>query len=447
MKARLLLVFCFIAACVFFPLTVEASDVEIRVGLTRNFNNRTSVEVRNTRIIVGYGTPNGFLPVGDVLPGGSFTVTLSGGVLTIQGTGGTSYRFTNLGAPQIKAVPGDFILLESSSYRGRIEFRISGSNFTAINVISIEEYLYGVLPSEMPHSWHMQALMAQAVAARTFAYNRVVTAGHSARGFDICDSTHCQLYEGTAREHANTTQAVRNTSGLMLFHGGRPIMANYFSSSGGATENSEDVWFEARPYLRSVPEIYEVEPLIWTRSVTWAQLTYAANRIGANIGSVIGFQISGTNINGRVTEITLHGTNGTRSLIRDPLRTFFSPIGGALPSRWFKLDGDVVEPSIVSVTDGISVFDAPLNQLFVLNAQGYLEAIQTGFAYDGEVSSQLHDTHTVLKGGDGITIHGRGWGHGVGMSQRGAYGMARLGFGFMEILRHYYTGVEIRRLN
>ena len=447
MKVRIVIVFCFLFAGFLMPLSVCASDVELRVGLTRNFNNRTSIEIRNTRLVVGYGTPNGFHSVGELSSAAGFTVSLNAGVLTIWGQGGDSHRFSALGAPQIMAHSGDFILLESSSYRGRIEFRQSGASFTAINVISIEEYLYGVLPSEMPHTWHMQALMAQAVAARTFAFNRIVTAGHSARGFDICDSTHCQLYEGTAREHNNTTQAVRNTHGLMLFHGGNTIMANYFSSSGGATENSEDIWFEARPYLRSVVEIYEVDPLIWTRSVTWTQMTYGANRINANIGTVVGFSISGTNVNGRVTEITLHGTTGTRALTRDALRTFFSPIGGSLPSRMFTVEGQVTEPSLVYVTDGFLVFDAPLSDFFVLGAEGSMETVLTGFAYDGRVNVPLHEAHVKLSGGDGITIHGRGWGHGVGMSQRGAYGMARLGFGFREILAHYYTGVEIRRLH
>ena len=446
MKNKFLCVIGFVLVAMLMPIVVFASDpTYIRVGLTRSFGNVASIEVQNTRLMVGYGTDFGFLPIREVSSAGGFTVQLSGGQVVLISGNAVAYTFTGMGGAQVQAPAGEFILLGTSSYRGTIEFRPGGGNITAINVISLEQYLYGVLPAEMPPSWHIEALKAQAVAARTFAFNRLGGSGHAASGFDICDSTNCQVYDGTAREHENTTRAVRETDGLMLFHGGRTILANYFSSSGGATDNSEDVWFEARPYLRSVNEIHEHEPMLWTRSLTWAELTYAAGRAGANIGTVTGISVSSVGVSGRATELTLHGTNGTWSVSREPIRNFFGPIGGNLPSRNFTIYGGLPATPPVVATDGFQSISSQVNALVVHDVRGGTGNVHMGYIFDGVSMRRVDFTPTIVSGGAGITINGRGWGHGVGMSQRGAEGMARMGFGFREILMHYYTGVEIRR--
>ena len=447
MKNKFLCVVGIMLVALLVPVVVFASGpTYIRVGLTRNFANVGLIEVHNTRLMVGYGTDFGFLSSREVSSAVGFTVRVAGGRVVLQAGNDIVYTFTGLGGAQIEALAGDFILLGSSSYRGVIEFWPSGGNITAINVISLEEYLYGVLPAEMPPSWHIEALKAQAVAARTFAYNRIGRGGHVANGFDICDSTHCQVYDGTAREHENTTRAVRETDGLMLFHDGRTILANYFSSSGGSTDNSEDVWFEARPYLRSVNEIHEHEPMVWTRSFTWSELTYAAGRAGANIGTVTGISVSAIGAaSGRATELTLHGTGGTWSVSREPIRNFFGPIGGNLPSRNFTILGGLPSTPVVAATDGVTFASAQVGSLTVYDVRGGAGNVHMGYIFDGVTMRRVDFTPVVVSGGTGITIDGRGWGHGVGMSQRGAEGMARLGFSFREILTHYYTGVEIRR--
>ena len=441
MRNKLLCVVGFMLVALLVPMVVIASSpTYIRVGLTRNFGSVESIEVQNARLVVGYGMDFGFLPVREVSSVSGFTVRSVGSQVVLQVGNETAYAFTGLGGAQIEAMAGEFILLGPSSYRGVIEFRPSGGTVTAINVINLEEYLYGVLPAEMPPSWHIEALKAQAVAARTFAFNRLGGGGHAASGFDICDSTHCQVYDGTAREHENTTRAVRETNGLMLFHDGRTISANYFSSSGGVTDNSEDVWFEARPYLRSVREIHEHEPLVWTRSFSWDELTYAAYRAGANIGIVSNITVSAVGASGRAMEITLFGTGGTWTVSREPIRNFFRPIGGDLPSRNFAITDGLPSTNIVTVTDGVQTSSAPISSFEVVGAGRF----QTGYVFDG-INMRFVDSAPTSVIGTGITINGRGWGHGVGMSQRGAEGMARLGFSFKEILLHYYTGVEIRR--
>ena len=446
MRNKFLCVIGFMMVAVLMPVVALASSpTYIRVGLTRNFGNVERIEVQNTRLMVGYGTDFGFLPIREVSSAVGFTVQMSGGQVVLMSGNAIVHAFTGMGGAQVQAFAGEFILLGTGSYRGTMEFRPSGVGITAINVINLEQYLYGVLPAEMSPSWHIEALKAQAVAARTFAFNRIAGSGHAASGFDICDSTHCQVYDGTAREHENTNRAVRETDGLMLFHGGRTIMANYFSSSGGATDNSEDVWFEARPYLRSVNEINEFEPMVWTRNFTWAELTYAAGRAGANIGTVTGISVSSVGVSGRATELTLHGTAGSWSVSREPIRTFFAPIGGSLPSRNFTINGTLPATPPVVATDGFFSRSSQVNALTVLDVRGGTGSVHMGYIFDGISMRRIDFAPTIVSGGTGITIDGAGWGHGVGMSQRGAEGMARMGFGFREILMHYYTGVEIRR--
>ena len=441
MKIKFLCVLGFMLMAMLMPIKAEASSpTYIRVGLTRDFLNVESINVHNTRLTVGYGTDFGFLAVREVSSAAGFTVRIAGGQVVLQAGNQTVYTFTGFGGAQIEALTGDFILLGTRSYRGVIEFRPSGNNITAINVINLEQYLYGVLPAEMPHSWHIEALKAQAVAARTFAFNRLGGSVHAVNGFDICDSTHCQVYDGTAREHVNTTRAVRETDGLMLWYGGRTIMANYFSSSGGVTDNSEDVWFEARPYLRSVVEIYEFEPMVWTRTFTWYELTYAAHRAGANIGTVTGLYVSAVAVSGRATEITLRGTAGTWSVSREPIRGFFSPIGGSLPSRNFTVVGGQPSSPMVTVTDGVQSRSGMLGAMTVHDVSG---TIQTGYVFDGMGLRRVEAAPAAVSPGTGITINGRGWGHGVGMSQRGAEGLARMGFTFRDILMFYYQGIVI----
>ncbi|MCL2200035.1 MAG: SpoIID/LytB domain-containing protein, partial [Defluviitaleaceae bacterium] len=357
------------------------------------------------------------------------------------------YTFTAGAAAQVMASYGDITFIGSDQYRGVIEFIPSGNLVSAVNVLSIEEYLLGVLPAEMSPSFHPEALKAQAVASRTYTFRRVRHAeSHRDHPFDLCDTTCCQSYRGAANEHELTSDAVWATFGLMLFYDDELIIAQYFSSSGGATENSEDVFFEARPYARSVNEIAEHNPRIWDMTVTWAQLTQAANAAGAGIGAVHGISKSRINAGGRVLELTLHGANGTWAAHRDTtgVRGLFTNIGGTLPSRFFTITGGMHSTPNVSVTSGWYSTNAPLNSHQAIGGNGAVATVHFGYVFDGVTTRRINSTPTMVTGGTGITLNGRGWGHGVGMSQMGAQGMAQEGFNFMDILRHYYTGVEIR---
>jgi len=432
-------------AAFLMPIAAQAEfGRAVRVGLVRDFHNRETIRVHNTSIFPGISVEQGFQPTDELHSANGFTVRAGGGGVEILADGRVVYTLSGNG--QIMASDTEFVNLGTHRYRGIMEFVPSGGRISAVNVLSLEEYLFGVLPAEMSHSFELEALKAQAVASRSFSFDQIMQSKHPQSQFDICDTTCCQSYRGAEDEHERVTHAVLATYGLMLFFDGRVIAANYFSSSGGATENSEDVWFEARPYLRSVNEIFEHNPRVWDRTVTWAQINTAASNAGARIGTVDGISISRLSPGGRVLELTLHGTGGTWVVPRSVgVRGFFSSIGGTLPSRYFRIAGAGHTTPAVSVTDGEQTVSAPLNSFHAIGTNGAIARVNAAYVYDGETTRRIDSTPNIARGGSGITITGSGWGHGVGMSQMGAEGMARLGFKFDEILHHYYTGVEIRR--
>ena len=439
----------FFAVCTFifmlFPIIIHASnDSMVRIGLQRSFSNRASITVSNTQIIVGHGTTGGFLPIQTLNSATGFIFRNSGGQVTVSSGNQVIFTFENTTLSAQIRVQNELISMGDYQFRGYIEFRPSGGNLSAINVISIEEYLWSVVPAEMPPSFHIEALRAQAVAARTYTEYRRLRSPHSHQGFDLCDTHHCQVSRGVRDEHPETTRAVNDTRGLMMYHNNRVILAAYFSSSGGGTDNSENVWVETRPYLRGVPSIAEHEPMIWTRTYTWAQITNALNNTGTNIGTANGISITQVGQNGRPLEITIHATNGSRAISREAISSFFGHAGQSLPSRNFTIAGATPNSPVIMVTDGWTNNNTAISNLQVVDHIGVRRNITTGYIFDGHSLRPIHTASTIASGGTGITLSGRGWGHGVGMSQRGAEGMARLGYNFRQILHHYYTGVVIR---
>lgn len=352
--------------------------------------------------------------------------------------------------PQFRVLDGN-ISLGQRSYRGRIEIiRISGQNLTAVNILSVEEYLYSVVPSEMPPSWHTEALKAQAIASRSFtAVRRGV---HSDSGFDICDGSHCHTYLGAGAETVRTTAAVRDTTGLLLWHQNNVIAAVYFASSGGHTDNSENVWLEIAPYLRAVADIHESPAQSWSRVVTLADLDQALTAAGATIGAATHMHI-GHSANNRVQQLIISGTAGTKTLQREEIRTFFQPLpGGLLESRNFTIAGGTGSPGILSnivITDGpTTTLPTPLTALFAVDHGGTVLPAAAGPMI---TAISAHDIATLAAEAQAdappgsFVLTGAGRGHGVGMSQTGANAMAQAGFTHEQILRFYYQGIEIRR--
>ncbi|WP_458407582.1 SpoIID/LytB domain-containing protein [Anaerotignum sp.] len=358
---------------------------------------------------------------------------------------------------------GDTFKLNGYPYRGMLTFSVTDNTMTAVNVIDLDEYLYGVVPSEMPQSYEKEALKAQAVAARTYAMTKL--GAHTGSGYQLCDGTNCQVYKGYSNEAAPTTAAVDATADEVACYNGSPIEAGFSSSTGGYTESSENVWYAAVPYLRAVPEIAEYGDNTWTRELTLDELTDLLEAKGAGIGEAKDIVITKLSTGGRVQEMQIVGTSGTKTLNKETLRTYFSAACGSLPSKMFTINGKGGEigqyggeiSKAETPAKGGGLLAAAANQGIIAKTDGVLSYLNgKKLSVDVEVNNsskpsasvdnsdyEVYDVNiSTVKNGK-FLFEGIGVGHGVGLSQKGAQAMAQLGYDYEEILKHYYTGITI----
>lgn len=151
----------------------------------------------------------------------------------------------------IKPTLNGFLCAKNRWYRGVFLVHNFDNNLILINNLPIEEYLLGVVPSEMPSSWSQEALKAQAIVARSYA---IANRGkHAKYGYDLKDNTEDQAYGGATSEKATTNKAVLDTESIVLTYDKKVIPAYYHASSGGQTKNSSEVWFKDLPFIKSVP--------------------------------------------------------------------------------------------------------------------------------------------------------------------------------------------------
>lgn len=429
--------------------------------------------------------------------GGSVVSAEGVGVLLSDGLSRLALFFNEDLPMQLISADGTFTSVGDRSYRGHIEIFRNASSVTVVNIVDMEEYLKSVVPSEMYASWHIEALKAQAIAARTYTLTSM-RRGHGSSPFDLCDTTHCQVYVGVGNEAPSTTAAVNATRGYALFHNNTLIDALYFSSSGGVTENSEDVWIHAFPYLRSVPDPYDTTGRVWTRTFTYAEINSLLASAQINIGTVVDMRVGEFTEGGRVNELMIVGTNGVHAIRRESVRTFFSgSVGGSLESRNFRIVGSTNDPETtidseiiespepaeipefiempelpveetqyteVHIQSSVTVFTVELNNVYVITDNDELTRITSEnrsvilvendreiinipiISNISNVRTFANDVTIEPRSSGYFVLEGRGWGHGVGMSQHGANGMANAGHTHDQILKHYYTGVEIRNI-
>jgi stage II sporulation protein D len=194
---------------------------------------------------------------------------------------------------------------EARAYRGAIEIlRLSGSDMTVINELSMNEYLYGVVPKEVGGYAHMEAMKAQAVSARTYTMNAF--GKHKDLAFDICDTQYCQVYGGFLSETEKSNRAVDETGSAIVRYLGKPAQVFYFSSSGGQTEDVQYVWGSSFPYLVSVEDQYETGKTSnyqWKLERTPKQVQGYLSQRGVNIGELLDIEIAKRAPSGRVTRI------------------------------------------------------------------------------------------------------------------------------------------------
>ena len=336
------------------------------------------------------------------------------------------------------------IEINNRRYRGVIEvFRTQGTNgLTAVNIVSVDDYVYGLMLRDITPEWPEQALKAQAVATRTFALYNV--GKHKNDGFDLCDSKDCLVYEGQTGEDARIAKAIKDTRGIVLTHQGYLAAAYYHLSSGGYTENSEYVWSKAYPYLRGVPDSDQTSPYFqWQKRITPADLEGLLKAQGYSLGSLTAIEISkrtvapmnkpDRGVSGRIRTITFIGKDGVVALTGENIQQLLS-----LPSSLFDLKIAVPIDSIDSnITDSYGDRDTKQIQINLPpSASGGLLTDREG----------IHRINGVKN--ETIFIEGYGWGHGVGMSLWGAKTMAEKAINpgpdyYVSILKHYYQDIKI----
>ncbi len=327
---------------------------------------------------------------------------------------------------------------KGKKYRGSIIMQsFEESDVTVINELSLDHYLYSVVPSEMPASWHIEALKAQAVAARNFA---LVTMGrHAAHGFDLCSTEHCQAYNGLAQENSNSTEAVNATKDKVITYNGVLISAFYHSSSGGHTEDSENVWGAKTDYIRGVEDKFSLGSPHdnWPVELNRAELKEKLAQSGVDLGEIRDVRILECSKFGRVTKLEVKGSKDTTVFEKEKIRSILGT--RLLKSIWYdlKTDADVfVRGSILN-----SAEKGRTSNMYVVSASG--KTVVKGKGNKVSVKG-MNDTKAYNVIPDKYTFDGKGFGHGLGMSQYGAKGMAEAGYNYQKILEHYYQNAKVQ---
>ncbi len=329
------------------------------------------------------------------------------------------------------------------SYRGGFAFSSADSGkLTVVNVLPVEKYLYGVVSREMSASWHVEALKTQAVCARNFALRRINH--HKQYGFDVCRTTCCQAYGGTSAEGENIYRAVDETYGELLMYNGEVCQTVYSSSMGSETESVENVWGTPFPYLVSVENPYEDTENVyngkWTKKLSAARATEIMASKGYNVGQVLEIIPVEYTSAGRVLKLRVKGTGGEKIFEREMCRTVFSE--ATYSQKYTVTRGGVSTYPRLAVTDGKNSATNTMNSFVLSGDNGTAVSARVVYATDG-TGSKKYEVTTSEGSSDEFVFTGEGWGHGVGMSQYGAKGMAEAGFTYEEILKHYYTGTEL----
>jgi stage II sporulation protein D len=335
--------------------------------------------------------------------------------------------------PVVLQATGGRVTINGRPYRGVAEvWTNSGGSLAGINELPLEQYLYGVVPNELPPGpfGEAEAQKAQAVTARTFAIANL--GKRRADGFDLLPTTSDQVYRGFASEHPVSTAAVDATAGVVAVADGRLITTLYHSTSGGYTANSEDVFTNAFSYLRGVPDsergaAFEHVPTLevfkraanptnlraqaegdfesdWSRyhrwTVEWTADEMAhvlSTTFATTVSHVSAIRVTDRADHGRVRVIEFETDAGTLRAFKDNIRS----------------------------------------RLRYVTSTGSLASLRSTLFFIEPVTDGR--TRVVT----GWKAYGGGWGHGVGMSQTGAVGMAERGRSYVEILAHYYQGSTV----
>ncbi len=287
----------------------------------------------------------------------------------------------------VTVIPLDGIMnLNGRPFRGKAEVAVdTDGKLVVINELSMEDYLKGVINREISSAWEIDAVMAQAIVARTYALYK--KRDRTNRFYDLESSVLDQVYGGADTEDARVIYAVENTEGMVLTYGNELIKPYYFSTCGGWTEDGRNVWGEAKPYLKMVRCKYcKNSPAFnWSQNIPLSKIESALRSAGYRIKEILSIKVLSQYESGRVKKIKISGNSGEATISGVDFRRIM----------------------------GYDVIKSTMFEVFI--------------------------------DGNSAVFKGRGSGHGVGLCQWGAKGMAEDGYNYREILQHYFPGTTIRR--
>lgn len=350
----------------------------------------------------------------------------------------------------------NLVKCQAARYRGQLEIRVNvlGNGITAINELPLEEYLYGVVAREMSGGWPLEALRAQAVIARTYAARNL--SKHITEGYNLCGGTNCQAYGGYDREAEACTRAVKDTSGqVVVDKQGQLAITLYHSNSGGYTENNVNVFGADLDYLQGRPDPYSLGHGLsdWNHST----VINGVNQQGElglrealffenpQVGTIESLELI-KYPSGRVQTVIIKDNRGqTIKMTGSRFAELFNPKfavvnANRVMSRMFDIDTDATM-AIQNGSGGKEIRHGGIKSLAVLSGEGLKSGVaktESSYYVAGAQGKYCRPVNPTT-----LEIKGHGWGHGVGLSQWGAFGMAQQGFKYEEILSFYYPGTRL----
>ncbi|MEM6613454.1 MAG: SpoIID/LytB domain-containing protein [Cyanobacteria bacterium P01_C01_bin.72] len=356
-----------LSCLIWLLITLPVQAVELKVAIKKEVE---SVKIgSSTNAILKDGTGK---QLGQLNPMSALAAKLNDNQITLA---------NRVSAGELVVEPQDngYVWIGDRWYRGTTRLILQENGITAINHVDLEQYLYSVVGAEAVSSWPIEALKAQAVAARSYAlYKRNVESNGI---YDVDTTISTQVYKGLDSEYTTTHEAVNSTLGQIMTYNNEVILAAFHSSSGGYTENVEDVWTSPLPYLRSVVDYDHQSPVFeWQQVIPVSKI----RSLVAGIGKIKGLQPAKMTPRGRVITMKITGDRGTAMVSGKKLRKTLD-----LRSTLFRVSTD----------------------------------------------------------GNNLHIKGRGFGHGLGLSQWGAYYLAQQGVNYHQILAHYYQSANLSEIN
>ncbi len=339
------------------------------------------------------------------------------------------------------------------SYRGVIEVALIGDNLSVVNELPIEEYLYSVIPSEMPVSYPMEALRAQAICARGYAYRAVMAGTYAAFGAHLDDSTNSQVYNNTS-ETEESIFAVKDTYGMVAFYGEIPMNTLFFSTSCGAFCNDGDVWGgEPSPYLKDHMDTKSLDAVDLSEENAFIQfmqtnsgmelieqnepyyrwnITFSAQELSDAING---------NLPGRIakapSQILVKNDKG------EYVKSEIESIGTVKDIKVTERGkSGIIKTMIITGDQGEIKVMGQTNIRNLITPKNVVIVRQDGSEVKNFTSLPSPYFYVEISNGTFI-LHGGGFGHGVGMSQNGAKNLANDGYHGEQIVEHYYSGAKL----